>query len=111
MIFYTFIAISMQTLVNMLTTVVGSHVVMTDYPNVTLSTCGIGRQSLLESGHCLKWSSNVTANIVNGRNAEPGEVPFAVLVLTENRFVLNIIPITNTIKTFIIINIYLLVRD
>ncbi|XP_054155905.1 U21-ctenitoxin-Pn1a-like [Oppia nitens] len=57
------------------------HSQIKHYPNVTLDTCGIGRQSLLTTtGNCLKWSSNESMDIQNGRPAKPGELPWIVYI-------------------------------
>ncbi|XP_054166152.1 transmembrane protease serine 11E-like [Oppia nitens] len=61
----------------------GLHSRIKQYPNVTLDTCGIGRQSLLiTDGHCLRWSSNAitSSSLQNGRIAEPGEWPWIALI-------------------------------
>ncbi|XP_054155941.1 serine protease 46-like [Oppia nitens] len=61
----------------------GLHSRIKQYPNVTLDTCGIGRQSLLTTGQCFKWSYNETtsSSIQNGRIAKPGEWPWIALVI------------------------------
>ncbi|XP_054166161.1 vitamin K-dependent protein C-like [Oppia nitens] len=63
----------------------GLHSHIKQYPNVTLDTCGIGRQSLLMTGQCLHYS--MTENIQNGRLAEPGEWPWIALILMKKYFV------------------------
>ncbi|XP_054155901.1 chymotrypsin-like elastase family member 2A [Oppia nitens] len=71
------------------------HSQIKHYPNVTLDTCGIGRQSLLTTKNCFKWSSNVTTSVQNGRLAQPGEWPwiyFDIALLKLNSH----IPITRT---------------
>ncbi|XP_054163245.1 elastase-1-like [Oppia nitens] len=50
------------------------------YPSVTEDKCGINRQSLLMSGHCFKWSSNVGTNVQNGRLAQPLEWPWIAFI-------------------------------
>ena len=52
---------------------------ITHYPNVTLSECGISRESLLMSGQCFQWYSNTSVDIHLGRNVEPYEVPWIAL--------------------------------
>ena len=56
---------------------------ITDYPNVTLSECGISRESLVMSGQCFQWYSNTSVDIHLGRNAESGEIPWIALVVTS----------------------------
>ncbi len=56
------------------------------YPGVTLDTCGIGRQSLLMTGHCFKWANNWSmSDIQYGRVAEVGEWPWIVLIITHQQ--------------------------
>ncbi|XP_054161804.1 uncharacterized protein LOC128959813 [Oppia nitens] len=60
---------------------VWSSIEMGDYPNITFPMmCDIGRQSLIANGKCFQWLFNqsLTHELNNGRNAGPGEVPFAV---------------------------------
>ncbi|XP_054156003.1 chymotrypsin-like protease CTRL-1 [Oppia nitens] len=80
----------MITLVSVVVVVNGLHSRIKQYPKVTLDTCGIGRQSLLmTTGQCLHY--NMTANIQNGRLAEPGEWPWIAYVFVQKYF-LFIIP-------------------
>ncbi|XP_054163254.1 chymotrypsin-like elastase family member 2A [Oppia nitens] len=58
----------------------GLHTRIQHYPSVTEDNCGINSQSLLMSGHCLKWSSNMTTNVQNGRLAQPFEWPWIAFI-------------------------------
>ncbi|XP_054154935.1 chymotrypsin-like protease CTRL-1 [Oppia nitens] len=69
----------------------GLHSRIKQYPNVTLDTCGIGRQSSLllsttttttttTGRQCFKWSTNETSSVQNGRLALPGEFPWIAYI-------------------------------
>ncbi|XP_054155911.1 chymotrypsin-like elastase family member 2A [Oppia nitens] len=79
------------------------HSQIKHYPNVTLDTCGIGRQSLLTTKNCFKWSSNVTTSVQNGRLAQPGEWPWIVFITTTYYF-LGFIPLMWNHCTGVILN-------
>ncbi|XP_054155899.1 ovochymase-like [Oppia nitens] len=79
------------------------HSQIKHYPNVTLDTCGIGRQSLLTTKNCFKWSSNVTTSVQNGRLAQPGEWPWIVYIYSTYYF-LEFIPLEWVYCTGVILN-------
>ncbi|XP_054155898.1 ovochymase-like [Oppia nitens] len=79
------------------------HSQIKHYPNVTLDTCGIGRQSLLTTKNCFKWSSNVTTSVQNGRLAQPGEWPWIVYIHSKLYF-LGFIPRAWSECTGVILN-------
>ncbi|XP_054155893.1 chymotrypsinogen A-like [Oppia nitens] len=81
------------------------HSQIKHYPNVTLDTCGIGRQSLLTTKNCFKWSSNVTTSVQNGRLAQPGEWPWIVFIYSTYYF-LGFIPTAWAYCTGVILNHY-----
>ncbi|XP_054155986.1 uncharacterized protein LOC128954432 [Oppia nitens] len=81
------IGISAGAHITVVVVVNGLHSGIKQYPNVTLDTCGIGRQSLLTTGQCFNWSSNViTSSVQNGRLAKPGEWPWIVYYENYNYF-------------------------
>ncbi|XP_054160976.1 uncharacterized protein LOC128959057 [Oppia nitens] len=66
--------------------VIASDLQIGNYPNLTDTTnqCGVGRQSTLMSGQCLRWfdsSQQLLPDIYNGRRAQSGEFPYIVLIV------------------------------
>ncbi|XP_054155990.1 U21-ctenitoxin-Pn1a-like [Oppia nitens] len=82
----------------------GFHSIIQHYPNVTLETCGIGRQSLLTTGQCLRWGFNSNASSIQyGRLADPGEWPWVVYI-TGIRYFTNPFYISKQICGGVILN-------